>query len=147
MEEAPPLSGQWLGLIVILSVVRWSVQTAQQLFAPPSPCSVSRLTLGLCYPYEWMKPCCSFLWNNIKCHVGLNVQTWNNSLQLREWFLHATLMHNAAVECWLLLSLLFNDLVLHRACSASDGNMPSVLFRKMFRNLEIFWRSKHTITW
>ena len=47
--------------------------------------------LALCCAHEWMKPCCSLLWNNIKCHVSLNLQTWNSSLQLREWFLHVIL--------------------------------------------------------
>lgn len=54
-------------------------------------CYLFRLNLALCCTCEWMKPCCSLLRNNIKCHVSLNLQTWNTSFQLYEQFLHVIL--------------------------------------------------------
>lgn len=57
------------------------------------------------------------------------------------------LMYYVVVECWLLFSLLFNDLVLYWVCSVLDGNILSIFFCKMFRNLEIFLKSKYIIIW
>lgn len=54
-------------------------------------CYLFKLNLALCCTCEWMKPCCSLLRNNIKCHVSLNLQTWNTSFQLYEQFLHVIL--------------------------------------------------------
>lgn len=54
-------------------------------------CYLFRLNLALCCTCEWMRPCCSLLWNNIKCHVSLNLETWNTSFQLHKQFLHVIL--------------------------------------------------------
>lgn len=94
-----PETSQWIpppqhsgsvaeGSLTIINSASWSTETQcvspSCLYSPDS-------NLALCCAHEWMKPCCSLLWNNIKCHVSLNLQTWNSSLQLREWFLHVIL--------------------------------------------------------
>lgn len=120
--------------------------TARVPFSPS--CYSPHSNLALCGAYEWMKPCCSLLWNNIKCHVSLNLQTWNSSFQPREWFLHVIL--NALCSSRVLIAV--QSIVQWPSSVLSMFGIrwkhsASVLFCKMFRNLEIFLKSKHTITW
>lgn len=72
------------GSLTIITVFSSAGDTARVPFSPP--CSSPHANVALYCAYEWRKPCCSLLWNNIKCRVSLNLQTWSSSFQLREWF-------------------------------------------------------------
>lgn len=114
------------------------------MFSPLPCCYLFRLNLALCYTCEWMKPCCSLLWNNIKCHVSLNLQTWNTSFQLYEQFLHVIL--NAL--CRSRVPIAVQSIVQWPSsvpCILDVRRKPyEFLSCEIARNLEMFLRTKHT---
>lgn len=77
------------GSLAIINRVLSSTERARVPFSPPwySPDFV--LWLCVVLMNEWNLVV--HYYNNIKCHVSLNLQTWSSSLQLREWFLHVIL--------------------------------------------------------
>lgn len=104
-------------------------------------CYLFRLNLALCCTCEWMKPCCSLLWNNIKCHVSLNLQTWNTSFQLYEQFLHVIL--NALCRSRVLIAVQSIVQWPSSVLCMLDVKDYEFLSCKMVRSLETFLRIKH----